>query len=99
MQPITISLRPLYSHVEALNIIIMNECHIFHLSITPIRNLPTLVVLTPPRLPCTPSIDYTHLFVYYDNTSIDYIDFSTDCANKYDDSVNTHDDWVNTIID
>jgi len=35
IQPITRSLCPLYNHVEALNIIIMNECRRFHLLITP----------------------------------------------------------------
>ncbi len=47
-----------------------------------IPTLLTLVVLTPPYLPCTPSIDRAHLFVDcvnslfdYDNTSVDYTDF------------------------
>jgi hypothetical protein len=61
-----------------------------------IRNLCTLVVLTPPYLPCTPFVDYTHLSIdhvnsstNYDNTYVNCIDFSIDCANKYDDCANT----------
>jgi hypothetical protein len=61
-----------------------------------IRNLCTLVVLTPPYLPCTPFVDYTHLSIdhvnssaNYDNTYVNCIDFSIDLANKYDDCVNT----------
>jgi hypothetical protein len=57
-----------------------------------ICNLPTLVVLTPPRSPCTPSTDYAHLSVDCEDTSSDYINFSTDCANNFDDYVNTLDD-------
>ncbi len=64
-----------------------------------ICNLPTLVVLTPTHLPCTPSINYTHLSTYNDNTFVDCTNFYVDCANKYDDCVNMPNDWVKTIVD
>ncbi len=47
-----------------------------------IPNFPTLVVLTPPRSPYTPSVNYAHL-------STDYINFFTNYANKFNDYMNT----------
>jgi hypothetical protein len=82
----------------------MNECLKFLLFY--ILNLPTLVILTPPHLPYTPSIecvnssiDYDNSYVNCGNTFTDYINTSIDCANKYDDCVNTSDDYVNTFVD
>jgi hypothetical protein len=57
-----------------------------------IRNLLTLVVLTPTHLLYTPSANYTHLLAYYDNTFVDCIGFYVDYANKYDDCANMLDD-------
>jgi hypothetical protein len=57
-----------------------------------ICSLPTLTIPTPPFLPYTPSIDYTHLLTYCDNTFVDSTSFSVDYANKYDDCANMHDD-------
>jgi hypothetical protein len=65
---------PLYSHMEALCVIIMNECPKFHLLITPHRL--TLIVLTPLHSPYTLFADYTHLFIDYDNTYVDCINSS-----------------------
>jgi len=83
----------------------MNDIN-FIFQLLHIHNFPTLVVLTPPHSPCTPSIDYAHLsadyfnsFAKYDNTSIDCIDFSTNHANKFDDYVKVPNDRVNTSID
>jgi hypothetical protein len=56
-----------------------------------IHNLPTLYVLTPFCLPCTPFVDYAHLTTKCENTYGDCIDFFVNCAN-------THDDQTNTII-
>ncbi len=71
-----------------------------------IHNFPTLVVLTPPHSPCTPSTNYAHLsanyfnsFVDYDNTSIDCTNFSIDHANKFDDCAKMPNDRANTSID
>jgi hypothetical protein len=71
-----------------------------------ILNLPTLIVVTPPHLPCKHFADCSHLFTKcvnsfanYDNTSIDCTDFSVDYANKSNDCVKTPDDWANTSID
>jgi hypothetical protein len=50
-------------------------------------------------LPCTPFVNYEHLFVDYDKTYGDYIDFSTNCDHNSDDCANTHNNWVNTIVD
>jgi hypothetical protein len=77
-----------------VSIIIMNERHKFHLLIT--RNLPTLSILIPLHLPCTPSIDYAYLFTNYENTFSDYIDFSVDYAHNSDDCANTPNDQANT---
>jgi hypothetical protein len=57
-----------------------------------IHNLPTLSVLTPFCLPCTPFVDYAQLTIECENIFGDFIDFFADCAN-------THDDQANTIID
>jgi hypothetical protein len=71
-----------------------------------IRNLPTWYVLTPLRSPCTPFANYAHLFIDYDNTSSDYTDFFTDCADfsinyahNFYDYVNTPDDQANNVVD
>jgi hypothetical protein len=71
-----------------------------------IFNLPSLVILTPPHSPYTPSIDYVHFFVNRvnsyvdcDNTSTNYTDFFTDCGNTYVNYSNTPKDWVNIIVD
>jgi hypothetical protein len=93
IRPITTSLCPLYSHMEALCIINMNEnIEYFIFWLLHVRNHPTLVVLTPTHLPCTPSTKCTHLLAYCDNTFVDYNNFFVDYANKYDDCVNMHDD-------
>ncbi len=83
---------PLYNHVEAFHVIIMNECCIFHLQLLHIINLPLLNVLTPFRSSCTPSTNCAHSFVDYDHTSADYTNFSTNCVNKFDDYVKTLDE-------
>jgi hypothetical protein len=57
-----------------------------------IFNLPSLVILTPLRSPYTPSVDYVHFFVDYDNTSINYTDFLTNRGNTYVDYSNTLED-------
>jgi hypothetical protein len=97
---------PLYNHVEALCIIIMNECLKFIFQLFHILNLPTLVVLTPPHSPYTPSAnyanasaDYVNSYVDSSNTFVDHTDFSINYANKSNDCVNTLDDWVNTFAD
>jgi len=61
-----------------------------------IHNLPTLIVLTPPCSPHTPSANFAHLFIDYvnsfddcDNTSTNYTNFFTDCANTSVDSADT----------
>jgi hypothetical protein len=64
-----------------------------------IHNLPTLVVLIPPHLPCTPFVDYAHFSANYVNSFIDYENTSVDCANNFDDCDNTFDDWANTLVD
>jgi hypothetical protein len=56
-----------------------------------IHNLPTLVVLTPPCSPCTPSDDYTHLSINYVNSFVDYFNKSNDCVNTSANSADTHD--------
>jgi hypothetical protein len=50
----------LYTHVEALNIIIMNEVAYFIFRLHHIRNPPTLFVLIPLHLPCTYFVDCAH---------------------------------------
>jgi hypothetical protein len=62
-----------------------------------IHNLPTLPILIPFHLPCTPSIDYAHLFTNCENTSSDCINFLNDYAHNSDDCVNTLDDLVNNV--
>jgi hypothetical protein len=64
-----------------------------------IINIPSLAILTPFCSPCTPSVDYAHLFVGHDNTCVDCTNFSVDYANKSDDCVNTLDDWANIVVD
>jgi hypothetical protein len=56
-----------------------------------IHNLLTLVVLTPPRLPYTPSADYVSSSANYTNFSTNYANKSNDCVNIYVDSADTHD--------
>jgi len=54
-----------------------------------IHNLPTLIVLIPLCLPCTPFANYVHPSTNYENTFGDCIDFSTnnsnDCVSAPDD--------------
>ncbi len=50
-----------------------------------IHNLPTLFVLTPVCLPCTPSIDYANLSTNFENTFGDCTDFFTNYAHNSDD--------------
>jgi hypothetical protein len=83
---------PLYNHVEALNIIIMNECLDFIFWLLHIHNLPTLFVLIPLCSPCTPFVDC-------ENTFDDCVNLSIACAHNFDDYANTPNDWVNTTID
>jgi len=64
-----------------------------------IPNLPTLVVQTPLRSPCTPSIDYVHLFVDYVNSSINYGNTFVDCIKFYVECANKSNDYVNILDD
>jgi hypothetical protein len=50
-------------------------------------------------LPCTPSINYAHLFANYKNTSNDYTNFSGDYAHNSDDCVNIPNDQANIDVD
>jgi hypothetical protein len=49
-----------------------------------IRNLPTLFVLIPLCLPCTPSTENAHLSTDYENTYGDCTNFSVDYAHNFD---------------
>jgi len=62
-----------------------------------ISNLPSLVVLTPIHMPCTPFVDCAHLSADYVNSSTNYIDFSTNYANKSDNYTNIPNDSTNII--
>jgi hypothetical protein len=64
-----------------------------------IHNCPTLSVLIPLHLPCTPFVDYAHSFLDCENTFSDCINFSTDCAHNFDDCANTPNDRMNTTTD
>jgi hypothetical protein len=63
-----------------------------------IHNLLTLFVLTPLHSPYTPSIDYAHLSIDYENTFGDYTNFSTNCAHNSDDYANTPNDRMNIVV-
>ncbi len=55
-------------------------------------HIPNLsIVLSPPRLVYTPSVNYV-------NTFVDYIKFSTNSTNKFNVCANTLDDWANIFI-
>jgi hypothetical protein len=62
-----------------------------------IRSLPTLSVLNPFRLPCTPYADYAHLYIDHGKTSNDYNDFSVDYAHLSTDRENTFGHYTITI--
>jgi hypothetical protein len=90
---------PLYNHVEAFCVTLWINASIFIFLLVHIPNLPTLIVLTPPHLPCTPFVDHGHLWTNHVNSIVDYgntptnsIDFFIDYANKFNDRVNTLDD-------
>jgi hypothetical protein len=72
----------------------MNIAH-FIFRLLHIRNLLTLFVLTPFCSPCTPFVDYAHLFAGCENTFGDYTDFSTNCAHISTNCENTYGEYTN----
>ncbi len=82
-------------------------------SIFQLFHIPNLPILTPPRLPCTPSANYVNSSVNCGtsstnndnssigcgNTFVDCIDTSTNYANKFNDYANTLNNWVNIFVD
>jgi hypothetical protein len=64
-----------------------------------IHNLPTLIVLIPLHSPCTPSIDFTHVFVDYVNSFYDCDNIHANCTNFYANCANKSNDCANTFVD
>ncbi len=90
---------PLYSHMEAFNIIIMNEHRRFHLLITPHMWSLYIICIDSTLFALTPSTNFAHSFVDYQNTSNDCINFSIDCAHNSDDCANIPNDRTNIVVD
>jgi hypothetical protein len=72
---------------------------IFIFQLLHMYSLPSLVVLTPPRIPCTPFIDYAHLSAACVNSSIDCENTSITCTNFFANYGNKFDDPANTPYD
>ncbi len=96
---------PLYNHVEAHHVIIVNKHFKFHLSIIFIPNPPKLVVLIPCHFPCTPTncvntfVDCVNISINYAITSYDYTNIFANWIIKSTNCANTSNDCANTSID